>query len=537
MPIRPLSRSLIVAAAAFAVAGLAGCASTPAMKAIQHQQDQMQQAARDPSPVTIDNGNYVSDQAVDYVNPADAVSLTVSNVPLSQALRQILPPHTALSFEKGVNPHQLVSVDVSGMNRAAAMRQVALAAGAVVVNHPRRRQVIVAERATYLYRVPAGLFQGADATLNVSSTTSLRSGSTGGMSGSTMSGSAGSMASSGGTPAPGSTPSGGSSMGSGQGNGAMFSVSGSTPHSKFLKNLKALVAPDGRVSVDPMLGEVSVTAGAGGLRRADRYIRNYVAAATTEVEIHAAILEVQLSESMSSGINWSKVLNSNLAFGLNAAVPATASVVSSASSSSTSFSITKTGASLNGVIKALQNVAKVRVVTEPWLATSNGMPATLNSGTEVPYVGDIMNNVSGLSGTTTTGSSVSYANDGVALSFIPQVLNRRLVQMTIVPSLSNIQSFKSFSVNGETLTGPVLQQRDAYVRLLARPGKTVILGGSITRSANTQSSGIPWASRIPFLGALFGGVGESHARTQLVILVRTRIVHGHDRNPLVGESL
>lgn len=520
-------RKSLSMAVVFALLG--GCATTPALHALGQQQAALRgkaaQSAKPAPSLASVQGPYVAPHVVRYQKPGHTVSLSASGLPLAQALREVMPRGWALSFENGTHPRQGVDLDLAKVGRNRAIRQVAMAAGDVAVIRSSRQQVVIAKRATYLFKVPTGLINAQASSLSVSSSSSL---SGGGGSGSSASGGAGVPPGAGG--APGSTS--GNASGS---NGSSFDVSGGSQTSNFVNTIKSLAGNSGVVSVDDPTGLVSVTAGAGGLQRVQSYIDQYARAANTKVIIHAAILEVQLTRGMSTGIKWNRILSSTLSTSLDAAQPSIAQVVSGASNSS--FSITSTGTNLNGVIKALQNVTNVKVVTRPRLIASNGTPATIHTGTQVPYVGSIQSNVTGLSGTSTTGSSVSYANNGVSLSFIPQVLSNGWVQMAVVPSLSTIEKFDTFTVNGQTLSAPLLQQRQAFVRLLIHNGKTVILGGSISDTANQQTSGIPGLSRIPLLGGLFGSYGQGHQRSQLIILVRTKIVHPPSINPLIGESL
>ncbi|AOU97747.1 hypothetical protein BI364_07040 [Acidihalobacter yilgarnensis] len=520
---------------------LGGCATTPALSRISAAQARLKQqaaaSAKAPPALATENAPYVAPKPVRYLAPADAVSVQASGLPLKQALRSILPAGWSLSFESDTQPGQGVDIDLEQLGRNSAIRQVAMAGGDVAVIRPGRRQVVIAKRATYLFRVPTGLLSAQSADLDVSSSSSI-SGSSGGssmggMGGSSIGGSSMGSSSMGGM---GSTGGMGTSGGSSGGmNGASFSVTGGSQTSGFLKTLQSLAGPNGSVSLDAATGLVSVTSGAGGLERVTHYIDAYSRAANTKVEIHAAILEVQLDHGLTTGIQWNKVLSNTLGASLSATQPTIGQLISGASTSA--FSLTKTGTNLNGVIKALQQVTTVKVITKPWLVASNGTPATINSGTQVPYVGDIQSNVTGLSGTSTTGASLSYANNGIALSFIPQVLGHGWVQMAVVPQLSTIEKFETFTVDGQQMNGPELQQRQAFVRMLMRSGQTVILGGSISQSANQQTSGIPGLSRIPVLGTLFGAYGQGNERTQLVILVRTKVVPAPDINPLVGESL
>jgi general secretion pathway protein D len=52
----------------------------------------------------------------------------------------------------------------------------------------------------------------------------------------------------------------------------------------------------------------------------------------------------------------------------------------------------------------------------------------------------------------------------------------------------------------------------------------MVMGGLITDGAGYSTSGLPFASRIPVFGALFGNQGVNHDRTELVLFVTPRLV-------------
>jgi cell division protein FtsN len=58
-------------------------------------------------------------------------------------------------------------------------------------------------------------------------------------------------------------------------------------------------------------------------------------------------------------------------------------------------------------------------------------------------------------------------------------------------------------------------------------GQTVLLGGLIQQTDTTQDSGVPFLSRIPVFGRLFGTTDRKSARTELIVLITPRII----RNP------
>lgn len=531
-------RSLSLVAIGVTTALLGGCASTHAIQAIHSQNEALLNKARGqakPQPTVVySKRNYVNPHQVHYVS-GHGVSLSANNLPMNAALSSVLPKDWSLSYASGVKSSAGINLDLHHMTVKEAIQQIAMAGGYVAIINPGEQSVIISKHATFIFHVPTGLINRQSASLSVSSSNSVNS--SGDSSGAGMgAGGAPSGMPSGGA-APGSIPGGSSSTSSGGQNGSSFSVSGDTASSKFLSAVKTLAGQKSVVSLDDSTGILSVTASAGGLERVTDYVRHYAALAETQINIHAAIIQVSLTKGLSTGIKWNRLLNAagNLSLGLAAPIQSTASVISGGSS--TSFNITATGTSFNGVINALQQHTKVNVLTEPELTTNNGVPATINSGTEIPYVGNLSNSVTGSVGTTTSGASLSYVNDGVSLSFVPEYLGSGYVQMAIVPALSNVEAMNTFKVSGGTMEGPVTQQDQTFVRLTAKSGETLILGGTMQSNGHQGRSGIPGLSKVPVIGALFGNYNQSSVKTQLVILVHVKVLPPPHINPLIGESL
>ncbi|HKK54809.1 type II secretion system protein GspD, partial [Marinobacter sp.] len=56
-------------------------------------------------------------------------------------------------------------------------------------------------------------------------------------------------------------------------------------------------------------------------------------------------------------------------------------------------------------------------------------------------------------------------------------------------------------------------------------GETVLLGGLIRENKNDSLTGIPWLSRLPVLGPLFGRTVDNSTRTELIITITPRVIN------------
>ena len=71
---------------------------------------------------------------------------------------------------------------------------------------------------------------------------------------------------------------------------------------------------------------------------------------------------------------------------------------------------------------------------------------------------------------------------------------------------------------------PDIIKREAETSVVLRDNQTLVLGGLIrTRRASTKQ-GIPWLSKIPVIGCLFGATADRIERTELLLLITPRVI-------------
>lgn len=517
---------------------LAGCAQ-PGLHSVQlAQHAEVAKSKNTPNTFHWNNqGIYINHRAVTYHPGAGSVSVNVNAAPVGGALAHLVAlHHYSLFFSGSASPDTKITANISGSSLIGAVRQMAQAAGYCAIIHPNGRRIIIATHGTYYFHVPTTLLVAGKASYDVGGDPAAQgggsSGSSGGMGGGGMSG--------GGI-------SGGSSGGSSGSMSANFIISGKTKEEKsgtLLKNIKEVAGGGSQVSINATTGMIAVTADAKGLVRADNFIREYVRMVDTSVSLHVAILQVSLNNGLQYGINWSKIIqiagNQTLSFAFPNTAPAAinAAMAGSAGSTSTgSTSVAYTGQSISSVIQALASITNTRVISEPYITAENNTPATLFSGKQIPYIGEVSSNVTGLSGTSSTGAAFQYVLNGLSLSFVPDILNNHLVSIKILPALSQVNQFVSATVNGTQLQGPVQDLKQTFLQSLVPNGKTLIIGGAHQESAIDQNSETPGLGKIPVLGYLFKGINNQGNTSQLVILVHANINRAPDYNPLIGESL
>jgi len=126
--------------------------------------------------------------------------------------------------------------------------------------------------------------------------------------------------------------------------------------------------------------------------------------------------------------------------------------------------------------------------------------------------------------TTTTNvasiqSSIEYKKVVLQLEVVPLINSEKEVSLDI---LQKIDALGNNRLVGGNLV-PEINTRYIRTNVSARNKSTIVLGGLIEDNKQRDSNGIPYLSRIPYVGALFRSTKETQVRQELIILMRPEV--------------
>lgn len=400
----------------------------------------------------------------------------------------------ALAFTSEVDRSRSVGLKLAHVSPEYALRKAALTAGLVAVIDKRMKTVVVSDQAVYTFRLPEHVMKKLRAEYVVGGNPV----------------SAGSSSNSG----------SGQSIGVVGGIEAKFKVSGESGNNAQGLSLffTQLAGANANVNVAIDAGLVMVRGPGPALERVREFLNRFVQEAMRRVEIQAAVVEVTLTDEFAYGVDWQKV------FGSGALKGVTFSTMGAAAVTSPAFTLSYAGASITSALKLLKDKTGLRVISQPSITAMHRTPATIFNGEQIPYVGSVSPPITTGTSTTSGSSSLSFAVDGLSLSVIPDILDDRQVDITLVPVLSAVKELKEFDVGGGMkLTGPRQSSKQSLMQAVVENGKTVILGG-IRQNASTDSD------------KLASGDYRSVA-TEIAILLTARIVPSRRVDTLFTEAL
>ena len=238
-----------------------------------------------------------------------------------------------------------------------------------------------------------------------------------------------------------------------------------------------------------------------------------------QVHIEAQVVEVNLTGDLRYGVNW--YLENGIAdpalrarasqrqgFGIDGG-----SIIGSGIGEGLSLQFL--GHNVFALLTALDKVTDLRLLQTPSVLVKNNAEATLNVGSRIPVASVTVNPGTG---NAPTYSQVQYLDTGTILKVRPRVTREGMVFLDIVQEVSSPGS------EADVYGNVRINTRRLKTEAAVQSGDTVMLAGLISDEATKGTSGVPFLSRLPVVGGLFGVQSDRSARTEVVILLTPRLI-------------
>jgi type II secretory pathway component GspD/PulD (secretin) len=233
-----------------------------------------------------------------------------------------------------------------------------------------------------------------------------------------------------------------------------------------------------------------------------------------QVMIEAKILEVNLTDDMSLGIDWDKILGSArfTTGGFSNAILPDGEAESPVGTGTGLFANIITGAGtaqqFAAALDALQRKTKVNMLSTPRVLAIHGKPAKVQVGGQQGYPVTTTN----LGVATET---IEFIDTGIVLEITPYIDDMGNVLMNVKPSITSAVIEKNI---------PVTSTAFVTTWFLAKSGETVLIGGLIQDSKTKTRNAIPCLGNIPGLGLLFGRSTREIDKSELVVLITPQVL-------------
>ena len=455
------------------------------------------------------------------------VSFIFINKPIASVMNEVAGIiGYSVAFEDGVDLNTRITARVVNMPINEALNTILKPIGYMYSLDNLRKLIIVKAFKTVMIKLPPDVIENFSANYNYSSTgeTETDQGSSNG----------------GGGTGGGTGGGGSSSTSSTQATSTMSSterLSGRGIESSLVDQIRAILSKSGTVSLDPSTGILYIRDYPKYVSHAERFVKEWIKQFDKQVLVEAYVIDLGLNSSNQIGIDWSlikKYLSGNRVWHITQTLPDITNP--SISASLTAKSPFTDEYAFNLFLHALESQGKVRVVSEPRILIQNNTIGYIQAGDSVPYISNIQSNYQG-----ENQMEISYQTsrviEGVSMSIVPHIINNKQIELTISPTLSNIKGWNTFTIDGNTVSNPIVTTRSLYTKLFIRNGGFLVIGGATTDTSNVQHVKVPLLGDIPLIGKLFTYENKNKQKSQMIILLRVKIVKGRERRKLEEEAI
>ena len=280
-------------------------------------------------------------------------------------------------------------------------------------------------------------------------------------------------------------------------------------------------------TIDKPLGIITVTAPRSILDQVASYIKALNEELGKQVVIEAKILEVRLSRTHSSGVDWTNLLKDsgfkfNAIFGENGRIYPTKGIklIGQVNLEDKAFSL---------LLNALNEYGSVKVLSNPKLTLMNGQPAMLTVGESVRYIDNVESTIDSETGVITYTVNTKSILSGLGFSVMAQITGNDEVVLHITPVTSQLQEPIEYKQFGSGETGsevglPRVTLREMTTMAKIKSGQFLIVGGLIDEIKDTSESKIPILGDIPIIGRAFKNTKDYSNKRELIMLLRPQIV-------------
>ncbi len=243
----------------------------------------------------------------------------------------------------------------------------------------------------------------------------------------------------------------------------------------------------------------------------------------TQVIIEASIMEVQLTDELRYGLEWSfenGFGNNYNGFGQLAGGEAPSALAGF------SYSVTNSAGDIRAVLNALSEESLINVISTPSVMVLDNHTAFISVGDQIPIR---QGRAIGVGGNAV--ENITYRDTGVQLSVRPSVNAGGLITMDIEQSVIDVGAIDSATGQRAFL------DRTINSRVAVRTSESVVLGGLIRENASVDDSGVPLLHKVPVVGSLFGSTNTENRRTELLVIITPRALYSESELREVSAEL
>ena len=167
---------------------------------------------------------------------------------------------------------------------------------------------------------------------------------------------------------------------------------------------------------------------------------------------------------------------------------------------------------INLELSALEADSRGKVVSSPRVVTADNQKASIEQGTEIPYV---------TPGTGNSPATVQFKKAVLRLDVTPQITPDNRIIMTVEIRKDSVGQFVPVAGGGFV---PAIDTKNVTTQIAVNNGDTAVIAGIYEETLNNDVTKVPFLGDLPYLGYLFKTTNKNVEKTELLIFLTPRIV-------------
>jgi general secretion pathway protein D len=235
-----------------------------------------------------------------------------------------------------------------------------------------------------------------------------------------------------------------------------------------------------------------------------------------QVLIEATIAEVSLNDKLQFGVRWFFQSGGSSAAFTNK-FSAAEFINTALSGVFPGFGYMLKSANANVILRALNDLTNVNIISSPSLTVLDNRRAILQVGDQVPILTQSVQST--ISPGAPTVNSVTYRDTGVILAITPHINESGRVMLDIEQEVSNVSDIQTSGIDS-----PTIKQRRVKTSVVMNDSESLTLGGLIQDTRSRGATQVPVLGDIPLLGMAFKDKSDSIGKTELLIMITPRVI-------------
>ncbi len=183
-------------------------------------------------------------------------------------------------------------------------------------------------------------------------------------------------------------------------------------------------------------------------------------------------------------------------------------------------------------LNAAETRRRSRVLSAPSVIASDNVAARIQVGSQIPILTSQGVVPGGTGGSSLFSNTIQNRNTGVILNVTPRINAGGWVTLEVEQEVSSPGPPPAGGIQS-----PSINIRSVNTQVTVKNAQTIAIGGIISETNGRSRNGVPFLSRIPGLGLLFGSTSRKTSRTELIALITPHVIEDIEQASDLTEEL